>query len=105
MIRIAAVYPRAEGKKFDLDYYLHTHLPLVWQKFGPYGLRKMEVDKPLESPGGGASPFFAVGYLYFDTLADFQKCYAKAGAQVVANISIYTDVVPLIQVGQLETSQ
>jgi len=102
MIRIAAAYPRQAGKNFDMEYYLHTHLPMVWQKFSPYGLKKIEVDRGVEKPGGGSSPFFAIGYLYFDSLADFQECYAKAGQDVVGNIHIYTDTVPMIQVGQME---
>ena len=102
MIRIAAAYPRSAGKKFDMNYYIKTHLPIVWQKFGPYGLKKIEVDKGEERPGGGESPFFAIGYLYFDTLEDFRKAYISTGAEVVANISQYTDVVPMIQVGEIE---
>src|ERR1700733_14604403 len=101
MIRIAAAYPREPGKKFDLDYYINTHLPMVWQKFAPFGLKKIEVDRGVEKPGGGGSPFFAIGYLYFDFLADFQKCYAAVGAEVVGNIPVYTDVVPMIQVGEI----
>lgn len=101
MIRIAAAYPREAGKKFDLDYYVNKHLPTVRQKFGPHGLRKVEVDKGVEGPGGGLSPFFAVGYLYFDTLGDFQKAYAAAGAEVVSDIAKYTDVQPMIQVGEV----
>jgi uncharacterized protein (TIGR02118 family) len=102
MIRIAAVYPRQKGKKFDMDYYIHTQLPMVWRKFSPYGLKKIEVDRGVEKPGGGGSPFFAIGYLYFDSLADFQKCYAAVGQDVVGRIQDYTDVVPMIQVGQVE---
>jgi len=100
MIRIAAAYPRQEGKKFDMDYYIHTHLPMVQKKFGPFGLRKIEVDQGVEKPGGGASPFFAIGYLYFDTLENFKKCYASVGSEVVGNIPVYTDVVPMIQIGE-----
>ena len=101
MIRIAATYPRQEGKRFDQDYYLRVHLPMVWQKFSPYGLKKIEVDCGVERPGGNASPFFAIGYLYFDTLDDFRKCYNAVGADVVGKIPVYTDVVPLTQVGEI----
>ena len=102
MIRIAAVYPRVEGKKFDIDYYIQHHLPVVRQKFTPFGLKKIEVDRGVQKPGGGVSPFFAIGYLYFDTLESFQKCYAAVGKEVVDNIPVYTDVKPMIQVGELE---
>jgi uncharacterized protein (TIGR02118 family) len=102
MIRIAAAYPRQEGKTFNMEYYIHTHLPMVQKKFGPFGLRKIEVDQGIEGPGGASSPFFAIGYLYFDALADFQKCYAAVGAEVVGNIPLYTDVTPMIQVGDVK---
>ncbi|MBF0489802.1 MAG: EthD family reductase [Candidatus Omnitrophica bacterium] len=100
MVRIAAVYPRIDGKSFNMDYYTKIHLPVVCQRFAPYGLSKIEVDKPLETPGGAQSPFFAIGYLYFPTLAHFQKAYASVGAEVIADISKYTDVKPMIQVGE-----
>ncbi|MDE2223521.1 MAG: EthD family reductase [Candidatus Omnitrophica bacterium] len=103
MVRIAAVYPRSEGKRFDMDYYIHTHLPMVRRTFGPWGLRKIEVDKGIAKPGGGSSPFFAIGYLYFDSLEAFQECYAEAGMEVVGNIHSYTDVIPMIQVGVVES--
>ena len=100
MIRVAAVYPRQPGRKFDLDYYINVHLPDVHKKFSPFGLIKIEVDKPLESPGRDQSPFFAIGYLYFSSLVDFRKAYVSAGAQVIADIARYTDVIPMIQVGE-----
>ena len=104
MIRIAAVYPREEGKNFDMDYYVNIHLPVVCKKFALYGLTKYEVDKPLESPGGAASPFFAIGYLYFPTLSHFQKAYASVGAEVIADIAKYTNVLPMIQVGEIHNA-
>ena len=100
MIRIAAVYPRQAGKRFDLDYYVKNHLPMVRRKFGPYGLTNAEVDKGVEGLGGDASPFFAIGYLYFKTLDDFHKAYAAVGAEVVGDIPLYTDVTPMIQIGE-----
>ena len=102
MIRIAAVYPYQEGKKFDLDYYMNIHLPKVREKFEPYGLTKIEVDKPLESHEGARSPFFAVGYLYFPSLKHFQEAYKSTGKEVISDIIKYTDVTPMIQVGEIK---
>lgn len=101
MIRIAAAYPRQHGKKFDLNYYMSVHLPIVRTKFGPFGLQKIEVDHGLEKPGGGDSPFFAIGYLYFDSLDNFRKAYASTGLEVIRDISKYTDVIPMIQVAEI----
>jgi len=102
MVRIAAIYPCTGGDRFDMDYYLNIHLPVVCLKFAPYGLSKIEVDKPLESPGGSSSPFYAIGYLYFPSLQHFQQAYAAVGAEVTADWTKYTDVKPLIQVGDVK---
>jgi uncharacterized protein (TIGR02118 family) len=102
MIRIAATYPRQEDKTFNMEYYVNIHLPLVCLKFAPYGLSKIEVDKPLEAPGGNLSPFFAIGYLYFPSLVHFQEAYEAVGQEVTADWSKYTDVKPMIQVGEVE---
>ena len=34
MIKVSGFYPNTEGKKFDLDYYLKQHIPMVQQKLG-----------------------------------------------------------------------
>ncbi len=34
MIKVSVFYPNEEGKKFDWEYYLNKHIPMVRQKFG-----------------------------------------------------------------------
>ena len=34
MIKLSVLYPNQEGKKFDMDYYCATHLPLVKKLLG-----------------------------------------------------------------------
>ena len=29
MIKVSVFYPNEEGKKFDMDYYLNSHIPMV----------------------------------------------------------------------------
>lgn len=100
MFRIAAVYRRKDGSYFDFDYYVSKHLPIVREKFGPYGLMKIEVDNAVQAHDGAPSPFFAIGYLYFPTLQHFQEAYAAVGREVVSDIVKYTDVKPEIQLGE-----
>src|SRR5215472_12266706 len=35
MIRVNIFYPYKEGGRFDLDYYLNTHMPMAIEKLGP----------------------------------------------------------------------
>jgi hypothetical protein len=33
-IFVTVKYPNKEGSRFDMDYYINNHLPLVTEKFG-----------------------------------------------------------------------
>ena len=49
MTRVIVTYPATAGAKFDLDYYMSKHMPMVSQKLTPHGLtgwakRRCRVD-------------------------------------------------------------
>ena len=74
MIRIAAVYPRQEQGKFDMEYYVHVHLPMVLDLIFSVGIKEGEVQVEVSKRRRASeSPFLPLVYLYFDSLADFQS--------------------------------
>ena len=34
MIKVSVLYPNGNGAKFDMNYYLKSHMPMVQQKLG-----------------------------------------------------------------------
>ncbi len=38
MIKFSIFYPNEEGKKFDMDYYINSHIPMVMEKLGGAGV-------------------------------------------------------------------
>ncbi len=46
MIKVSVLYPNGEGKKFDMDYYLDKHFPLVEETLGN-ALQGASYDKGL----------------------------------------------------------
>ena len=44
MICVSAFYPAAGESRFDRQYYLDQHIPLVAGLLKPFGLQKIEVD-------------------------------------------------------------
>ena len=67
MIKVSVFYPAGENKKFDMDYYCKSHMPMVQQKLGA-ACKSMAVEQGL---GGGApgapATYAAMGHLYFDS--------------------------------------
>ena len=69
MVRISVLYATSEGKKFDHDYYVKTHMKLVRDRLNSFGLVRTEVDKGLAGGAPGASaPYVAIGHVYFLSL-------------------------------------
>ena len=45
MFKVTVMTPNTPGKKFDFEYYLNTHMPMVKQRLGPEGLVRTEEAK------------------------------------------------------------
>ena len=44
-INTTVLYPAEEGARFDMDYFLNTHMPLVMKHWEQYGLKGYEVTQ------------------------------------------------------------
>jgi len=97
MIRVAVLYPNSEGSSFDVDYYKRTHMTLVWRKLGPLGLLRCEVDAAVDSPQGERQPYAAIGYMFFETLAQFESAFAQVVDELLADVPNYTNIEPVLQ--------
>jgi len=101
MIRVAILYPNADGKKFDMDYYANKHMPLVASLLGD-SLKRFEIDKGIggRTPGDPI-PYLAIGYLYFDRLSAFQNSFRPYAEKIRGDIQNYTDIQPVIQISEV----
>lgn len=106
MIRVTGAYPDQPGMKFDDNYYLERHIPLVRRRLADYGLVRAEVDKGISggSPGSSA-PFARVAYLYFPSADDVLRGLTAAGVEIMGDIPNYTNVQPQIQISEIVVSQ
>ncbi|MEM1336805.1 MAG: EthD family reductase [Bacteroidota bacterium] len=101
LIKIAIMYPNAEGKTFDMEYYSEKHMPMVAELFGE-GLKGLEIDKGIagrtpEEP----MPYLAVGYFYFDSLEAYQNAFGPNAEQILGDIPNYTNIQPVVQISEV----
>jgi uncharacterized protein (TIGR02118 family) len=88
MIRVHVTYPRTEGSKFDAEYWVNTHMPLVSEHW-PQAVR-WEADL-----AGEDTPHYAAAHIFFESMDDFGAAVGgPGGAVVMADIANYTDVQP-----------
>jgi len=101
MIRVSVMYPRKQGNSFNLDYYIREHMALVHEKMDAHGLQCAEVDGGIQGLDGHESPFFAIGHLIFNSFEEYELSFAAVGKDLLEDIPNYTNVEPLIFVGEV----
>ncbi len=99
MTRVVVLYPQSGDNWFKMDYYKKNHIPLVKKLLKPYGMEKIEFDAGISGLEGPA-PYFAIAYLTFKTLEQFQNGMAEHGKTLTDDMPNYTKEV-IIQIGEI----
>jgi len=102
MIKVSVLYPNEEGKKFDMEYYVNEHMPMVQGKMGA-SLKGVSVEQGLcgAEPGSPAT-YIAMGHLYFDSLEAFQTAFGPHAESMMEDIPNYTDIQPTSQISEVK---
>lgn len=101
MIKATVLYPAGEGK-FDMDYYLNSHIPFVEKLMNPYGLVRVEVDQGIAGGGPGeAAPFVAMAHLVFNSMEEFEKGTSAHDADLASDVKNFTDLKPFFQISEI----
>lgn len=101
MILVSVMYPT--GPKFDADYYLKTHMPLVKDRWGPHGLKSAQVLRGAAKPDGSAPDYQMIALLTFGSLDDFKAAGKAHGREVFADIANFTDADAVVQINDILT--
>src|SRR5262245_4663740 len=102
LIKVSVLYPNTAGCRFDMNYYLNQHMPMVQQKLGP-ACKRMAVEEGIAGGAPGAPALYvAMGHLYFDSTDAFQTAFAPHAQAILADIPNYTNVQPTIQISEVK---
>ena len=101
MIKVSVLYPNGEGKKFDIDYYMNNHIPMVQEELGA-ALKACNVDQGLGGPEPGSpAAFVAMAHLLFDSVEAFQGAFGPNAEAITEDIPNYTDIEPMFQISDV----
>ena len=105
MIRVNIFYPNKEGGRFDLDYYLNTHMPMAIEKLGP-SLKGVSVEHGVSGVQPGIKPAYVAMCNYtFDSAEAFLAAFIPQSQVLQGDIPNYTDIEPVIQFSEIKISQ
>jgi uncharacterized protein (TIGR02118 family) len=103
MIKISILYPNTPGARFDVAYYVETHMPLSIKLLSAYpGFKGVSVEQGL----GGAVPESAPAYramchFLFESIEDFMAAFTPHAAVLQGDMPNYTDIEPVIQFNEV----
>jgi uncharacterized protein (TIGR02118 family) len=102
MITVNVLYPNQDGAKFDMNYYLTSHIPMVKRLMGS-ALKGVVVEQGL---GGGApgakAEYSTLCHLRFDSVEAFQEAFGPHAGKIQEDIANYSSVAPIIQVSDVK---
>jgi uncharacterized protein (TIGR02118 family) len=101
MIKLSVMYPAGEGKTFDMNYYLNTHIPLVSKLLGD-AIKGATVEEGV----AGAAPeslatFAAMGNIYFESVESFQNSFGPNAQEILADLTNFTNTNPTVQISKV----
>ena len=102
MITVNVLYPNRDGAKFDMNYYLTSHIPMIKRVLGS-ALKGVVVEQGL---GGGApgtqAEFSTLCHLRFDSVEAFQQAFGPHASDIQNDIANYSSVQPVIQISDVK---
>src|SRR5215472_213271 len=101
MVRVSIFYPSKPGSRFDVDYYLETHMPLA---IGALGTAVKHVSVEIGKIGGMPDqlpPFTAICAFTCESVEAFTSAFLPHADLLQGDIANYTDIAPVIQVSEI----
>ena len=101
LVKVSIMYPFAEGKTFNMEYYETKHMPMV-AKFLGSNLVKYTIEKGLASGiPNQPLPYMAIGTFYVKSLDDYQAAIGPNRDAIRADFTNYTNIAPVILVSEV----
>jgi len=107
MVRISIHYPNSEGTRFDLRYYVETHMPMSIRLLSAHsGFRGVSVEQGLGGAAPGTPPtFIAMCHFLFLSVEDFLAAFQPHAEVLQRDMPNYTDIEPVIQFNEVLITQ
>lgn len=107
MIKISIFYPNRKGSRFDVNYYIETHMPMAAKLIGAHpGFMGVTVERGLAGAMlGSDAPFIVMTHLLFESVEDFMEVFAQHAETLNNDLPNYSDTAPEIQVSEVLISQ
>jgi uncharacterized protein (TIGR02118 family) len=101
VIKVTILYPKTEGSRFDIDYYLGTHMPMSITLLGP-AMEAITVERVV-SPGAPwpDAAYHAITCFVCSSREVYEQAFFPHMETLQADMPNYTDIPAIIQVSEI----
>jgi uncharacterized protein (TIGR02118 family) len=101
MITVTVLYRNTDALKFNMNYYLQTHMPLVSKLVGP-ALKGVLVQHGVSGAAPGSKPeFLVITQLKFDSVEAFQKGFGSHAEAIMGDVKNFCGEPPIVQINDI----
>ena len=102
MIKVSVMYPNGPDAKFDMEYYVGTHIALIAESVGD-ALKGASVDQGIAGGVPGEAPaYVAMGHVLFESLEAFQTSFGPHADKIMGDIPNFTNITPIMQISDVK---
>jgi uncharacterized protein (TIGR02118 family) len=95
MYRLTVVYENVDKGKFDFDYYINKHLPLVKSRIGD-SITRTVVCEGIKGVSNEKEPYKAVVQVYLKNLEGLERGLETHGEEIMSDIPRFTNIDPVL---------
>jgi uncharacterized protein (TIGR02118 family) len=85
MVKVCVLYPNTPGSRFDVEYYLNTHMPMSARLLGD-AVKAITVEIGRPGFGGEPAPFAAICGFTCETVDDFVGAFTPVASELQGDI-------------------
>jgi uncharacterized protein (TIGR02118 family) len=101
MITVNVLYKNTDALKFNMNYYLNTHIPLISKLLGA-ALKGVMVQHGISGGAPGSKPeFLVITVLKFESVESFQSAFGPHAPAVTGDLPNFCGEQPTIQICDL----
>ena len=96
MFVVMVMYPTTPGSRFDMDYYMKQHMPLVQERWQSFGLRDWKVLRSLGTADRSEPPYQVTALLTFGSQDEFKAAARAHAPEIMGDVPVFTDTTPVM---------
>ena len=92
---LTILYPNSPEVRWDVEYYLARHMPLIMRLYGERAIKRFELRKGASGQTGGAAPYIGSINIYINDQRAFDAAGAEHGKTLVEDVPHFSSVMPI----------